>query len=431
MRWTPDSWRSRTAAHQAEYPDIHALKCALAALRERPPLVTSGEIENLKTQLAAAAGGERFLLQGGDCAESFADCNRDAIASKLKILLQVSVVLMHGLHRPVIRVGRVAGQYAKPRSADTETRAGHTLPSYRGDLVNRPEFDRDARTPDPARLLEGHDRSAQTLNYIRALLDGGFADLGHADNWDIEFARDAPLAGEYRRIVAEIVAAAPVSSAEFFTSHEALHLHYEEAQTLWDPRLERWYLTSTHFPWIGMRTGGIDGAHVEFCRGLANPLGLKVGPGFDATDLKRVIETLDPEGEPGRLTLISRFGRARIHDELPRCIAAVQATGRAVVWSCDPMHGNTQTTASGQKTRHFEDILSELRAAFELHAAAGAPLAGVHFELTGDNVTECIGGARGLQEADLERAYRSTVDPRLNYEQALELAMAIAGTHAA
>ena len=404
---------------------------ALAALRERPPLVTTGEIENLRTRLAAAARGERFLLQGGDCAESFADCNPDAIASKLKILLQVSVVLMHGLHRPVVRVGRARLRVLARDAADTETRGGTVLPSYRGDLVNRPEFDRVARTPDPARLLEGHDRSAQTLNYIRALLDGGFADLSHADHWDIEFAQHAPLAAEYRRVVAAITASRPASDAEFFTSHEALHLHYEEAQTGWDARLGRWYLASTHFPWIGMRTSQPDSAHVEFCRGIANPVGIKVGPGFDGGALARVLETLDPDGEPGRLTVITRFGRARIRAELPRCIDAVRATGLAVVWSCDPMHGNTQLTSAGQKTRRFDDIVAELHDAFELHAAAAAPLAGVHIELTGDDVTECVGGASGLAEADLERAYRSTVDPRLNYEQALELAMAIAGTRAA
>ena len=279
------------------------------------------------------------------------------------------------------------------------------LPLYWGDVLTGRVFAREARTPDPARLLEGHDRSAQTLNYIRALLDGGY--------------------------VAEVTGTDAAVDPEFFTSHEALHLDFERSQVWWDDRRERWYLHSTHFPWIGMRTARADGAHVEFCRGIANPVGLKVGPDFDARDLASAIERLDPDAEPGRVTVITRFGRARVRAELPRCIATVRATGRAVVWSCDPMHGNTQLAATGYKTRRFDDIAGELHDAFELHAAAGAPLAGVHVELTGDDVTECVGGASGLDEADLERAYRSTVDPRLNYEQALELAAAVAGTRVA
>ncbi len=424
--------------HQPRYPSAEALESALLELRNRPPLVTAGEVENLRAQLAEAAEGRRFLLQGGDCAESFSDCKPDIIAAKLKILLQVSVILLHGLRRPVIRVGRLAGQFAKPRSEETETRDGVTLPSYRGDLVNRPEFELAARTPDPSRMVEGHDRSAQTLNYIRALMDGGFADLEHSENWDIDFARHSPLEQEYRNIVSGItdslrfmaqVSGGPLHGAgraDFFTSHEALHLHYEETQTHRDPRSGRWYLGSTHFPWIGMRTNSPEGAHVEFFRGIANPLGIKVGPDFDAAALQRTLERIDPAGEPGRITLIHRFGRARIEDELPRCLRAVRSTGRQVLWSCDPMHGNTQSTTSGLKTRRFEDILTELRTAFALHEDAAAPLGGVHFELTGDDVTECVGGARGLEESDLERAYRSHVDPRLNYEQALELAMSIA-----
>lgn len=440
--WRPDGWRGKPAPHQPQYPDAVALARVLDELRTRPPLVTAGEIENLKLQLAEAAAGKRFLLQGGDCAESFADCRSDVIASKLKILLQVSVVLLHGLRRPVIRVGRLAGQYAKPRSAEVETRQGISLPSYRGDLVNRPEFTPAARAADAARLLEGHDRSAQTLNYIRALLDGGFADLEHPENWDLGFARHSPLEDEYRAIVSGITeslrfttqvagAAAPGTvAAEFFTSHEALHLEYEASQTHWDPQRARWYLCSTHFPWIGMRTNDPDGAHVEFMRGVGNPLGVKVGPGFDLPRLQRTIDTLDPGGEPGRLTVIHRFGARTIEEELPRLLRGIRTTGRTVLWSCDPMHGNTRTTSNGLKTRNFDDILGELTAAFSIHADAGQPLGGVHFELTGDDVTECVGGARGLDEKDLERAYRSQVDPRLNYEQALELAMSVAGRRA-
>ncbi len=395
LHWTPSGWQRKAAAHQPDYPSEPALRAALEVLHQRAPLVTVREIENLKRQLADAVTGKRFLLQGGDCAENFADSNPRAISAKMKILMQVGLVLLGGLRRSVIHVGRLAGQYAKPRSAPTETRNGVTLTSYLGDLVNRPEFDADARMPDPNRMVEAHDRAAQTLNYIRALLDGGFDDL-------VDSVRP-----------------------EFFTSHESLHLHYEQTQTLWDERRERWYLGSTHFPWIGMRTSNPDGAHVEFCRGLANPIGLKVGPGFDADAIARTVEMLDPEREPGRLTLIHRFGVAAIERDLPRCLEVIRATGHPVLWSCDPMHGNTQVTASGLKTRRFDDILGELRSAFVIHADAGQPLGGVHIELTGDDVTECIGGARGLGEADLERAYRSNCDPRLNYEQALELATAI------
>lgn len=403
-----------------------------------PPLVTPWEIESLKRQLAGAAQGRRFLLQGGDCAERFADCDPAVITDKLKILLQMSLVLVHGSKRPVIRVGRFAGQYAKPRSEDQETRNGVTLPVYRGDLINRPGFTAAERTPDPQLLLRGYGRAALTLNYIRSLVKGGFADLHHPEYWDLDWARHSPLEHDYRGIAAGIsesllflenvlgIQGGEIERVDFFTSHEGLLLAYEEAQTHRDPRGGRWYNLSTHFPWIGARTSDPGGAHVEYFRGIANPIALKLGPSLTAPALLTLLDSLDPGNEPGRITLIHRFGASRIPDCLPPLIEAVRAAGRQVLWCSDPMHGNTRLTGDGIKTRRFDEILSELEQAFDLHAAAGSRLGGVHFELTGENVTECIGGARGLAECDLARDYRSEVDPRLNYEQALEMAMLIA-----
>jgi 3-deoxy-7-phosphoheptulonate synthase len=403
-----------------------------------PPIVVSWEVEALREQIAAAQRGERFLLQGGDCAESFEDCESDQIAQKLKILLQMSLVLLHGLKKPIIRVGRMAGQYAKPRSADTETREGMTLPSYRGDLVNRAPFTAEAREPDPQLLLRGYERAALTLNFVRSLVDGGFADLHHPEYWNLSFLHHSPLKDAYQQIVTSIADSLDffesisgrqvheTKRVEFYTSHEGLHLLYEQAQTRYIPRQQRWYNLSTHLPWIGMRTAALDSAHVEYFRGISNPIAVKVGASMDAQWLQGLVHTLDPNNQPGRLTLIHRFGVKEIERNLPRLIQAVRATGQTVLWVCDPMHGNTETTAGGFKTRRFENILGELEAAFRVHEAEGSYLGGVHFELTGGDVTECIGGARGLKEADLTRAYRSQVDPRLNYEQALELAMLIA-----
>ena len=433
--WAPQSWQRKPVTQQPAYPDPVALECALAQLRELPPLVTSWEVLALKRKLADAAEGRCFLLQGGDCAESFADCNSSLITNRLKVLLQMSVVLVHELKIPVVRVGRFAGQYAKPRSTDNETRDGVTLPSYRGDLVNAAEFTAAARTPDPQRLVKGHARSALTINFIRSLIDGGFADLHHPEYWSLGWVEHAPLHAEYRRMVETIgdsvrfmetlagEAIGNFSRVDFYTSHEALLLHYEQAQTRQVPRHWGWYNLSTHFPWIGMRTGQIDGAHVEYCRGIRNPIGLKVGPGLKPEALLRVLDVLDPENEPGRMTLIHRMGAAQIQAALPPLLTAVKSAGRNVLWTCDPMHGNTETLASGVKTRRFANICTELDAAFDVHAQCGTRLGGVHLELTGENVTECLGGACGLTEADLGRAYKSTVDPRLNYEQSLELAM--------
>ncbi len=435
--WEPGSWQRRVAVQQPHYEQTSELETALRSLSTLPPLVTSWEILTLKELLAEAADGKRFLLQGGDCAESFSDCNSGLISNRLKVLLQMSLVLVHGLRKPILRVGRFAGQYAKPRSTDSETRDGVTLPSYRGDLINGPEFTAASRRADPARLLQGHACSAMTMNFVRALIDGGFADLHHPEYWDLAWVEHSPLAGEYRRMVAgiadavrfmETLAGQPIASfsrVDFYTSHEALLLYYEQALTRQVPRQWGWFNLSTHFPWIGMRTAALDGAHVEYCRGIRNPIGLKLGPGVAPDALLRVIEALNPDDEPGRLTLIHRMGAGTIAKALPPLLQAVRASGHRVLWCCDPMHGNTETLGSGVKTRRFANIRSELEQAFDLHAAAGTRLGGVHLELTGEDVTECMGGARDITEAGLARAYKSTVDPRLNYEQALELAMLI------
>jgi 3-deoxy-7-phosphoheptulonate synthase len=435
--WMPSSWRARTSTQLPTYPDAAALEDALAELRALPPLVTSWEILALKQHLADAQEGRRFLLQGGDCAESFAECSSDVISNRLKVLLQMSLVLVHGLRLPVVRVGRFAGQYAKPRSADTETIDGITLPSYRGDIVNAPAFTAPARTPDPRRMIKAHARSAMTMNFVRALIDGGFADLHHPEYWDLGWVGHSPLAAEYRRMVAGIGDAVRfmetlsgsevhnLNRVEFHTAHEALLLPYEEAQTRQVPRQWGWFNLSTHFPWIGMRTAALDGAHVEYFRGIRNPIAIKVGPSVSAEQLLRLVDVLNPGDEPGRLTLVHRMGAALVAAKLPPLLEALRRDGRRVLWVCDPMHGNTETTSNGYKTRRFANIRSELEQSFELHAAAGTRLGGVHLELTGEDVTECTGGARDLTDADLARAYRSSVDPRLNYEQALEIAMLV------
>ncbi len=438
MAWQPQSWQHKEALQQPTYPDREAVESVLERLAQLPPLVTSWEVETLKEQLAEAARGERFLLQGGDCAETFDDCTSPAITSKLKILLQMSLILVHGTKKRIIRVGRFAGQYAKPRSSDRETRDEATLPSYRGDLVNRIAFTPEDRVPDPTLLLRGYERAALTLNFVRSLVDGGFADLHHPEYWDLGFIEHSPLAADYQKIVASIgdairfmetLAGRPVGQTDrvdFYTSHEGLHLFYEQAQTRRVPHREGWYNLSTHLPWIGMRTAQPDGAHVEFFRGVRNPIGIKIGPGMTDDWLRRLLDILHPDDEPGRLTLIHRFGADQVGEHLPRLIRAVRQSGKTVVWCCDPMHGNTQKAGNGIKTRRFDDILTELEQAIDIHAAEGSILGGVHFELTGDNVTECVGGARRLEEADLKRAYRSQVDPRLNCEQALEMAMLLA-----
>jgi len=436
--WSPNSWLSCPIEQPIDYPDAAALSDALRELASLPPLVTSWEVERLKTQLADAQQGEAFVLQGGDCSETFADCTSDSITNKLKILLKMSLVLVYGTRLRVVRVGRFAGQYAKPRSQLMETRGGESLPSYRGPLINRRPFTVKDRTPDPRLLLTAFERSAMTLNFIRGLVDGGFADLHHPEFWDLGFLEQSAQVEEYRQITDTIVESvrffekitgqrfSELARVDFFTSHEGLCLPYEQAQTRKVPRREGWYNLATHFPWIGDRTRRLDGAHIEYFRGIENPVGVKVGPSMTGEELRDLASVLNPANAPGKLTLIHRFGAGRISDCLPGLIDTVQRYGLSVVWICDPMHGNTINLDSGVKTRNFDDIIEELSLAFDIHSGQKSRLCGVHFELTGENVTECIGGARGLAEEDLSRDYRSDVDPRLNYEQALEMALFIA-----
>jgi 3-deoxy-7-phosphoheptulonate synthase len=436
--WAPDSWQTKPVAQQPDYADGTELKGVLGMLSLLPPLVTSLEIENLKHQLSEAVSGQRFLLQGGDCSETFADCESSAIAGKLKILLQMSLVLVQGGKKRVIRVGRFAGQYAKPRSADAETRNGVTLPSYRGDMINRPGFTARDRAADPQLLLRAYERSGLTINFIRALIEGGFADLHHPEYWELGFVAHSPHAADYMRMVESIGESlrfmetltgsvlADINRVDFFTSHEGLHLHYEQAQTRQVPRRSGWYDLSTHFPWVGERTRTRAGAHIEFFRGIANPVGVKIGPGVTPDEALSLCEVLNPQNEAGRLTFIHRLGVSQVEKSLPPLAQAIQASGKKVLWCCDPMHGNTETTKEGIKTRRFENILRELELSFRILQECGTHLGGVHFELTGDDVTECIGGASGVTESDLTRAYRSQTDPRLNYEQAMELALRLA-----
>lgn len=441
LDWKPDSWKAFPALQQANYPDQDELDAALRKLGDLPPLVTSWEILSLRDQIAEAQAGKRFVLQGGDCAESFSECCSPLITNRLKVLLQMSLALIHGLQMPVVRIGRFAGQYAKPRSSDLETRDGITLPSYRGDLVNAFEFTEKDRVPDPQRLLQAHAYSALTMNFVRSLVDGGFADLHHTEYWELGWLEHSPLADEFHKLTEslgqslrfmETITGRDVGSlrrVDFFTSHEALHLHYEQAQTRQVPRQWGWFNLGTHFPWIGMRTADLDGAHVEYFRGIRNPLGIKVGPGMDRDWLAGLLEKLNPEREAGRIVLIHRMGESKIEEHLPPLIQAVQDTGSPVLWISDPMHGNTESTGAGIKTRRFRKIMREMELAFEVHLANNSRLGGLHLELTGENVTECTGGARDLSDEDLKRDYKSTVDPRLNYEQSLELAMLIVRKH--
>jgi len=439
--WKPASWQNFPALQQANYPDPEALDGALRQLADLPPLVTSWEILSLREQIAEAQAGKRFVLQGGDCAESFDECCSPLITNRLKVLLQMSLALVHGLQMPVVRIGRFAGQYAKPRSSDLETRDGVTLPSYRGDLVNAFNFDEASRIPDPQRLLQAHAYSAMTMNFVRSLADGGFADVHHTEYWDLSWLEHSPLASEFHKLTEslgqslrfmETITGRDVGSlkrVDFFTSHEALHLHYEQAQTRQVPRQWGWFNLGTHFPWIGMRTADLDGAHVEYFRGIRNPLGIKVGPGMDKDWLAALLEKLNPRREAGRIVLIHRMGETKIEQHLPPLIKAVQDTGSPVLWISDPMHGNTESTGDGIKTRRFRKIMAEMDLAFEIHRDNNSRLGGVHLELTGENVTECTGGARDLSDEDLKRDYKSTVDPRLNYEQSLEMAMLIVRKH--
>ena len=439
-KWAPDTWRGKPIRQAPEYPDLGAMEAVEERLRRMPPLVFAGEARNLKRQLGRVAEGSAFLLQGGDCAESFAEFHPDNIRDTFRVLLQMAVVLTFGAALPVVKVGRLAGQFVKPRSEDTETIDGETLPSYRGDMVNAMEFTAAARTPDPNRLMQGYNQSAATLNLIRAFAQGGYADLHKVHQWNLGFVDDSPLAERYRDLADRLdetlafMAACGLTSettpqireTDFFTSHEGLLLNYEEAMTRVDSTSGDWYDTSAHLLWIGDRTRQLDGAHVEFMRGIANPLAFKAGPSTEPDEMLKLIDILNPKNEPGRMTIISRMGADKVETLLPPLIRAVEAEGKKVVWVCDPMHGNTEKSATGYKTRPVARILEEVKGFFAVHAAEGTYAGGVHFEMTGQDVTECTGGAQAITEANLSDRYHTHCDPRLNAKQVLELAFLLA-----
>ena len=440
-RWTPQSWRSKPALHiPADYPDAAAVDDVHERLRAMPPLVFAGEARRLKTLLGEVSAGKAFLLQGGDCAESFKEFRADNIRDTFRLILQMAVVLTFAGGKPVVKVGRIAGQFAKPRSEPIETIDGVTLPSYRGDNINGQAFELAERTPDPERLMRAYGQSASTLNLLRAFASGGYADLHNIHRWTLGFVADSPQGARYVELADKIseslafmsaIGVTPeshpdLSRVEFFTSHEALLLGFEEALTRVDSTSGDWYDTSAHMLWIGERTRQLDGAHIEFAKGIKNPLGVKCGPSLEPDDLLRLIDALNPKNEPGRLTLIGRFGADKVAARLPRLMAATAQAGRAVVWSTDPMHGNTLKAANGYKTRPFDRILSEVKTFVEVARAEGVHPGGVHLEMTGQNVTECLGGARALNETDLADRYHTHCDPRLNADQALELAFLVA-----
>ncbi|CAL8972693.1 Phospho-2-dehydro-3-deoxyheptonate aldolase [Rhodoplanes serenus] len=439
-RWTPESWRRKPIQQVPDYPDAGALAAVETQLAKFPPLVFAGEARSLKRQLAQVAAGECFLLQGGDCAESFAEHGANNIRDFFRVFLQMAVVLTYAGASPVVKVGRIAGQFAKPRSSPTETRDGVTLPSYRGDIVNDNAFTPEGRTPDPRRQIEAYRQSAATLNLLRAFAQGGYANLASVHQWMLGFVKDSPQSRRYMELADRISEALGFMQAcgldlarhpelrttELYTSHEALLLGYEEALTRIDSTSGDWYCTSGHMLWIGDRTRQLDHAHVEFLRGIKNPIGLKCGPSMKPDDLMRLIEVLDPENEPGRLTLIARMGADRVGDLLPPLVRAVQREKRRVIWSCDPMHANTISSGSGYKTRPFDRILQEVKGFFAVHAAEGTIAGGVHLEMTGQNVTECTGGARAISDEDLNDRYHTFCDPRLNAEQSIDIAFLIA-----
>ena len=435
--WAKDSYKNFTAEQQPKYPDDKEYQDILSQLGSLPPLVFSGEIESLKNQIAEAGAGKRFILQGGDCAERFIDCRSDLITSKLKILLQMSVILTYGARKPVVRIGRIAGQYAKPRSNTTETVHGKLIPIYRGDNVNGYEPTLEARTPDPHRLLKSYFLSASTLNFIRAMIDGGFTDLHHPYQWNLYSIEKTPEWPMYQEMVEHILDSIrfmesfggvnkdSLGRADFYTSHEGLLLGFEEALTRKSPLTGKYYNYGAHMLWIGERTRQLAGAHIEYFRGISNPIGIKIGPSIAPEELTELIRALNPENEPGRITLITRMGMKKAEAALPPIIRSVQSGGWKVTWSCDPMHGNT-FSAGDRKTRSFDDILAELEITAKTHRSIGSILSGVHFELTGEEVTECIGGAIDLKHTDLNANYESYCDPRLNYIQGMEMAFLIA-----
>jgi len=440
-KWSPETWRSKPAQQVPEYPDQAKLEAVEKRLRSYPPLVFAGEARRLTQVLGDVAEGRGFLLQGGDCAESFAEFSANNIRDTFRVLLQMAVVLTFGAALPVVKVGRMAGQFAKPRSAPTETVNGVELPSYRGDIVNGIEFEKSARAPDPERLVQAYNQSAATLNLLRAFAQGGFADLHKVHRWNLDFVADSPLGHRYAEMAdrlsetLDFMAAcgmtaestSQIRETEFFTSHEALLLSYEQALTRVDSLTGKWYGCSAHLLWIGDRTRQLGGAHIEYIRGIENPIGLKCGPSMEAEELLRLIEVLNPGNIPGRLTLIARMGADKVEAKLPGLVRAVKRAGATVVWACDPMHGNTIKSSTGYKTRPFERILAEVRGFFAVHQAEGTHAGGVHFEMTGQDVTECTGGAKAVTDQTLADRYHTHCDPRLNASQALELAFLIAG----
>ncbi|MEO0486364.1 MAG: 3-deoxy-7-phosphoheptulonate synthase class II [Pseudomonadota bacterium] len=437
--WQKTNWRNKPRVQMPDYIDAAALSAVEGQLSQYPPLVFAGEARSLKAQLGAVSRGEAFLLQGGDCAESFGEFSADLIRDTFKVMLQMAIVLTYGAKVPVVKVGRMAGQFAKPRSAPTELKDGQELPSYRGDIINDLPFTAEARIPNPQKMLQAYTQASATLNLLRAFSKGGFADIHAVHGWTLGFT-DRDEAEKYRAMAGHIsdaldfMQAAGISTehnedittVDFYTSHEALLLEYEEALTRVDSTTGKWIAGSGHMIWIGDRTRQPDGAHVEFCRGVQNPIGLKCGPTTTEDDLKVLMEKLNPENEAGRLTLIARFGAGKVGENLPRLIRTVQAEGANVVWSCDPMHGNTIKSASGYKTRPFESVLREVQEFFAIHRAEGTVPGGVHFEMTGKDVTECTGGVRAVTDEDLSSRYHTACDPRLNASQALELAFLVA-----
>src|SRR5690348_3063845 len=439
-QWTPDSWRSKPVKQAPDYPDAKAVAAVEATLTRYPPLVFAGEARRLKAALADVVAGKAFLLQGGDCAESFAEFHPNNIRDTFRVLLQMAVVLTYGAACPVVKVSRMAGQFAKPRSADTETQNGVTLPAYRGDIINGMDFTAAARKPDPARMLQAYSQSAATLNLLRAFAQGGYADLHRVHSWTQGFVAQSPAGARYQELAdrltetLDFMAACGLTSettpqireTDLFTSHEALLLPYEQALTRVDSTTGDWYDCSAHMLWVGDRTRQLDGAHVEFLRGIKNPIGLKCGPSLPADDLLKLIDTLNPTNEPGRMTLIARMGADKVEDKLAPLIRAVAREGKVVGWVCDPMHGNTVKSGTGYKTRPFDRILAEVRGFFTVHAAEGTHPGGVHFEMTGNDVTECTGGAQAITDSGLSLRYHTHCDPRLNGAQSLELAFLIA-----
>jgi 3-deoxy-7-phosphoheptulonate synthase len=440
MNWHPGSWRTRPVAQVPVYPDPEAQARIETKLKSFPPLVFAGEARNLKRGLAEVAEGRAFLMQGGDCAESFAEFHPDNIRDTFRVVLQMAVVLTFAGAMPVVKVGRIAGQFAKPRSSDMETIDGQELPSYRGDIVNASPFDAVSRAPDPDRMVQAYAQAASTLNLLRAFASGGYADLHNVHRWNLGFIAGSPSGERYRALADRISetlefmeacgitpdSAPQLRTTDFYTSHEALLLGYEQAMTRIDSTTGDWYDTSAHLLWIGDRTRNLDGAHVEFMRGINNPIAVKCGPTLSNDDLIRLCDALNPHNEPGRLTLIARFGADKVEDHLPRLIRAIKNEGRKVVWSCDPMHGNTIKSSSGFKTRPFDRVLKEVQTFFTVHRAEGTHAGGVHLELTGQNVTECTGGAAAITDADLSSRYHTHCDPRLNANQAIELAFLVA-----